>query len=267
MLPTAALNAGASGTSRWYGWDLVNVQLYLPLALFFLVGLLASLWLIARRQAGRTYLPELVVGAVVSYVGISWLSLDDPRYSLPMLVYVAVLGTAWIVRLPRLAAIPVSLALVAILALNLVTVSSGKGPTKTFVLYTPEKPDVQGYLTVVRPVGYTIGGPARSDLRDSVTNLLKDAHAAGAVNVIFQADSLNSGGFNLYSLTILARIAGLGVPGYSVNLVGPDDIYVFRQTPPPGTHSCLLLRDGTGFFMTKGSPTTAKTTFCPPHRS
>ena len=45
--------------------------------------------------------PELLAGAVVSYICMTLLLHKDPRYTLPALVFVAVLATGWIATLSR----------------------------------------------------------------------------------------------------------------------------------------------------------------------
>lgn len=76
----------------WYGWAAVNVQLFLPLTLLFAAGLAYSLRA-ARRRPG---MPELLGGLAAGYLAITFLSLHDPRYTLPLLVFAAVIATGWI---------------------------------------------------------------------------------------------------------------------------------------------------------------------------
>lgn len=83
----------------WYFWDLVNQQAGGPLALAFLAGFVIA---VARATKDRqSPIRDLLAGAVSSYVLISCLNHKDPRYSLPALVYVAVLGTFWVPRIER----------------------------------------------------------------------------------------------------------------------------------------------------------------------
>ena len=94
--PAAGLNADARfsiDNLTYYGWVGVNLQFLLPLLALFAVGFVAAL----RELRTRRHLPELVVGVVVGYLGPTLLlSIRDPRYTLPLVVFVAVIATGWI---------------------------------------------------------------------------------------------------------------------------------------------------------------------------
>lgn len=248
----------------WYGWDLLNVVLYLPLTLFFLSGLAATLAVPELRKKS-SHVPELITGALVSYLGISYLNLDDPRYILPVLVYLAVLSTAWIANVPRLVRIPATAALIAVVLINAGMVTFGIGHSVTLRLYTSKEISFAGYVAVAAPNGYTIGKP-RNGARDEFIHLLKKARAAGNQGVVFQPETLNVGGFNLNSLVLFARLAGLEVPGFAVSTTRPTDVYVVRNLVADYPHPCLDLHDGYGIYMFQGPPTPGKPFYCPLHR-
>ncbi len=97
---TIAGNTGATGGASlaaeprfsfdnfaYYGWVGVNLQYFVPLLALLAAGLVSALREIRRRP----YLPELVAGLVVGYLAPTLiLSIRDPRYTLPLVVYVAV---------------------------------------------------------------------------------------------------------------------------------------------------------------------------------
>jgi 4-amino-4-deoxy-L-arabinose transferase-like glycosyltransferase len=243
------------GNFTWYGWSLVEVELYLPLFAFFVAGLIASAVRFFRDRLAVPHLPELLAGLAVAYLGISYLSPDDHRYLLPALVYIAVLGTGWIVRLPAPGRLVASAALVAIFALNMVTVN------------TP--PDAGTTVSVGKQYislggsGYDVGLPD-SRLKP-FEQLLERARADGARQVVFQPESMNSGQFNLNGLAITARAAGLRMPGFQSGLLGPADVFVVRA-PIAGNPAqpCFRLGDRTAIFMYKGPPVAGKPLYCPP---
>jgi dolichyl-phosphate-mannose-protein mannosyltransferase len=253
----------------WYWWNLVNNQLYLPLTLFFLTGVGYFGWRWVRRRRPDAAVPELMAGAIVSYLGISMITLDDPRYTLPMLVYLAVLGTGWITRTRLPIRVAATALLAGVLVFNTINLDWGK-PGWLAVIRLPramDDPIGRNKLTVVSPAGYPAGRPDSRGAKQ-VRQLLERAHAAGARRVVFDAASLNTGGFNLFGLAVFARGAGLKVLGFSgPQVVKPTDIFVWRQLATQ-VHSepCVFnhqVRDGTAFFVRWGSADPPAPTRCP----
>jgi hypothetical protein len=250
----------------WYGWSFLNNQVYLPLFLVFVVGLVLALWLLIRRREPAGYLPELLGGAAVAYIAISLKDLDDPRYMLPVLVYPALIGTFWIVRLRPVAAFAITAAVVALFVMNLVMISFGKGDD--VVIDTPKSvksPIGQWRFTVVNPGGYTIGEPHRHGGGAAFEDAFRRAREMGFERVVFQPESLNSGGYNLNGLGVLAYSAGLKYAGYRAEDVEPNGIYVFRAAPEQvrGYGPCLVSFDKSGIYFMDGPPPQGKL-FCPP---
>jgi hypothetical protein len=262
----------------WYFWNLINNQLYLPLAMFFFVGLVAAVVALARRirsrpadakpSASTRYLPELLAGGLVGYLALSYINLDDPRYTFPCLVYIALIGTWWIVQLGRRWLMVAAAGLVCIFCVNTAMLNLGIGHGVGIrTSKTVPSPIGEYSAIVISPAGYIEGAPVRDGLRPSMLDLLRRARADGAEKVIFQPETLNVGGTNLFSLGIVARMAGLYVPGYTVDLMGPKDIFVFRNSADQvGKPFCIdaKARDGTGIYMTKGPPRKGNPLYCPP---
>lgn len=263
----------------WYFWNLINNQLYLPLAMFFFVGLAAAVVTLARRirsrpdhttsPASTRYLPEILAGGLVGYLGLSYINLDDPRYTFPCLVYIALIGTWWIVKLgPRRLTVAAAALLVCIFCVNTAVLNLGIGHGVGITTSkTVPSPIGEYSATVISPAGYIEGAPLRGGLLPGMLDLLRRARADGAEKVIFQPETLNVGGINLFALGILARMANLQVPGYSIDLMGPKDVYVFRGAPDQtGKPFCIDAKagDGTGIYMTKGRPLKGNPLYCPP---
>jgi hypothetical protein len=255
----------------WYGWDLVNQQLYLPLALFFLVGLvtLSVGWLRDRRSGSQ--IPELLVGGFVGYLGTSLLTLEDPRYTVPAMVYVAVFATAWIVRLKwRRLAVGLGALLVLVVIFNSTEIDKG-WPSVNANITLPGRevgsPIGQGTLAVASTSGYFAGQPAPAPARGVMLKFFGRIRGDGAKEVAFDSQSLNSGGYNLDQLYLLATISQLGVAGFDPTVVNsPKTWWVFRSSPA-STHvaPCILsfLRDTTGIYTVPGPLTPTSRLRCP----
>ena len=77
----------------WYGWIAVNNQYFVPLMALFLIGTVLAL----RELRRRRHLPELLAGLAGGYLVVTLaFAIRDPRYTLPLVVFVAVLATGWI---------------------------------------------------------------------------------------------------------------------------------------------------------------------------
>jgi hypothetical protein len=257
------------GNFTWYAWSLVNNQLYVPLLALAVVGTFVSALAWLRDRASESYVPELIAGGLVAYVGVSMISIDDPRYLVPATVYFAVLGTGWITRLPgrwRTAAVA-ALALVLLVNTTFQNLIYTPEPRRLALSLpgAPENSISQRSFTFFSNRGYGEGQPDSDGVAPHFIGLLSRAREDGAKQVVFQPESMNSGGYNLFGLTIFARSAGLHVPGFVWNALGPEDIYVFRVHPSQvGQPPCLESWDGTGIYMQKGHPTPGNPIYCPP---
>lgn len=240
----------------WYGWNLVNNQLYLPLFVFFLAGVGWAVWQLLRKRARDSYLPELLAGGFVGYFGVSLLVLKDPRYALPCLVYVAVLATAWIVALGRRGQLIATGALVAIFVVNTVQHNFGVGGQQRISLPGAVDSPIGEYsLTLVNDGGYSVASPKRD--AEPVLELLERLRERGVRDAVFDGATLRAGGYNLDGLRILAAKARLATPGYTPDLVTTErDAWITRaRVADVGRRPCLaspLAPDGTGLYVYRG---------------
>ncbi len=240
----------------WYAWNIVNNQLYLPLVIFVVIGVVAAVVNFVRNPRDDDYTPELLAGMVVGYVIITWIGLNDPRYTLPCLVYFAVLGTAWIVRSSPTVRFAGGTALVAILVLNTVTVSFGLGDPVRISLFDPSNsPIAQRRLTVVGS-GYIEGAPNRDS---KVLDAMRAGRKQGYEIFVYRGKSSHD--FNRAGMSVFTRMAGgtdfnrledtvenrrlLDGKPYLVFLRSP----VYPTSPPPCGGK---LSEGTGAFVLRG---------------
>ena len=92
-----------SANGEWYGWaGTLNGLLFAPLTAFAAAGVAVAIAGLRRPSVRASVVPELLGGLVGSWLLLTILTHKDLRYTLPTIVYLAVLGTAWIVRLHRL---------------------------------------------------------------------------------------------------------------------------------------------------------------------
>jgi hypothetical protein len=248
---------GTFANFAWYGWNLVNHQLYLPLTLFFAAGLAWAVWQVAVRRRWRdSYVPELLAGGLVGYVGVSMIVLKDPRYSLPCLVFIAVLATGWIVTLPRRPQLVAVALLVTVFVLNTVTHNFGVGGYHEIA--TPWKvssPLGEYSFKVVNQAGYFEGAPSRR--AEPFVDLLDRIHERGGRAVALDGPAFSSGGWHLGGTTLLViGRTKLGLSFDPAAVRSRADFWVARlPVEAVGRPPCIrspLADDGSGLYVYRG---------------
>ena len=96
----------------WYFWSILNSQLLVPLFALLLAGTIWTIAKLVRERDGARL--EFFAGAFVAWLFITLTPSHDTRYALPLLPYVAIIATGWIVYMPR----AVALAALAVLLLG-----------------------------------------------------------------------------------------------------------------------------------------------------
>jgi hypothetical protein len=254
-------NPHAQGTFGNYGayfWGVLTVQLLAPLFLFFLVGFGRAVWRAVKRRDSDGEL-ELVAGVVVGVVAVASMDWFNVRYNMPLLPYAAVLGVGWVTAIGR---VPVRLALAAavvvIAVTNSVMVNSGAGGLVKIGL-----PFTDRHATLVSDGGYVENQP-RGEVW--VPELLEAAREAGARQVIFHPESMNTGYFNLNGLAVFGRMADLSVrPPYLWHELSETDVYLTRlDIAPSRPDPCIRLEGDRGIYVYRGGPPEGRTPWCPP---
>jgi len=234
----------------WYAWNLLNLQLLLPLAIAFAAGTVYAIARFVRDRDPADVTPELVFGGLVSYVGMTWITLKDPRYTLPVLVYVAVLGVAWAASTARpRVRLGAAAAVVVVAAVNLIGISVGIGSSVT-VEGPSASSSMLGERTVriYRPEGFLRSAP-RDD--SDALRVLRDLRAEGIETI--EIDPGGDTTFNPSGLGVLMSIAGLGRPErYDPENLPPDVPFVVRhQIVPGGPRPCGRLSGGAGLYVVR----------------
>jgi 4-amino-4-deoxy-L-arabinose transferase-like glycosyltransferase len=234
----------------WYFWVLVNTVLRLPYALLFAGGTVASIVGFVRNRRRESLIPELVGGVVIAWFLITYLmSLHDPRYLMPILVYAAVLGTAWIVLLPRRWRLAVGPALGVLAVLNVASVSFGLGSRVALAWPgTPERTFGSGHVTLYSPQGWLVGAPEKGG---DIPAIVRAQKRRGIQQLGFE-----SGGpayFNSQGLWALAELNALPQVIDNPRALTNRGLMIFTR-PATGryAHPCLRTVGGTPVFFAYG---------------
>jgi 4-amino-4-deoxy-L-arabinose transferase-like glycosyltransferase len=236
----------------WYFWAVLNHVLYLPYALLAGGGTIAAVVGFVRRPRRESVVPELVGGAVIGWFLITYyMSLHDNRYAIPLLVYAAVLGTWWIVRLPRHWKIVVGAGVSALAATNLAAVTFGLGHRTGIAFPGAPTSDLGvGRVTLYSPDGWLVSGPKRAG---DIPAILRKARRDGVQQIGFETGG--STWFNhmgLWALLVLQR--DWPPPVFdNPRALGTHGLFIFTR-PAKGryAHPCLHAADGTPVFFAYG---------------
>jgi hypothetical protein len=240
----------------WYLWSALNVQLYLPLFLFGLAGVGWALVRLVRRRpwASDDVTPELVAALLVGIVLSVALTHNDVRYTMPLLVFVALLGTAWFAEASRRWLRVGAGALLAVICLlNVFTVSTGDGPDIRFHVGGPGSDAVYnapegGFVHVFSTEGFLVSGPTRAS---DVLAELRAAHRQGARQVAIDRINVGPSEYNAAGITVLAHFAGLQVaPNNDYAALGPRDLFVTGGSS--SAEPCQRVVSGEGVYFELG---------------
>jgi hypothetical protein len=242
---------GSLANAGWYVWNLVNEQVLLPLTIAFLIGVVVAIrQSIGGRLAPGNVLPELLAGVFVSYVGMTYLTHKDPRYTLPALVYVAVLGTFWIPMVSRARLRTcITIAVVAIAVINFVGMSFGLGGTQRVMVALPGARNTIIFpwqLTVYENWGWLRGSPHHDG---DVMGLLTGLRRVGITSIAMDPTATELD-FSTAGIAPVAETAHLTVEPSPVP--SPDLAYLLLHAPRAGEPlPCQRLNDGEGVYVVR----------------
>ena len=226
--------------------------------LLFLAGTIAAIRTCVKHWGPRNLYPELLGGAFVSWLGMTWLTHKDPRYDLSALVYIAVLGTAWIVTLrPRVRPWLIG-ALLAAVAASFASVAfglGGQGYQLRVALPGAYDKTALGarYVTLYSTSGWLRGAPDNHD--GNVLALMRELRRAGVKGVAFCC--VNPIDFDIVGLQLFAieaNLPDLGTSAAELATLGPDDVFLLAHQWMPGEPRPCQTFDGTGIYAELGNP-------------
>jgi hypothetical protein len=242
------------------------VQLLAPLFVAFVAGTLAAVrrFLRDRRPADPT--PELVIGGMISYLGCTYISLKDPRYTLPAMVFIAALATGWLPSLSGRARAIAATALVVFASTTFVGTSFGLG--SEIAIRLPGSPPTllgERSIRLYSPNGYLASAP-RDD--SAVARLMRTLKARGMDTV--ELDPGGDATWNTNGLELLMGEYGLRrPPAYDPAHLAPGTVFLTRHLLRPGVPKpCGRISGSWGIYLIKGGnaavPFAQYKLYCPP---
>jgi 4-amino-4-deoxy-L-arabinose transferase-like glycosyltransferase len=264
----------------WYFWNMLDSQFLAPLFALIVGG---TAWMIVtllrhRREAwgpavaGPT-VPEVgpsnrqrkqdrgpfgarlefFIGAVVAWALITVTPSHDIRYAIPMMPYLAVIATGWIVYLPRAARFIAIAVVVLGVSANTLSTTFGVGGAAAVALTHP-LPAGEEHADEIRfytSEGFLVAGPRRDG---DIPGLLEALHREGVQEIIWGLEQSRLPDFSFEGLYPLSRIAGL-IPAMTENpefsnsprIATLIHEAVSSHAPPP----CARVTDGTGVWVVR----------------
>jgi hypothetical protein len=254
---------------QWYLWSFLDSQLFLPLYLFAAVGWVWMLIGFVRRRWVSPLAPELAAGAFVAWLALTETFVHDNRYGMSMLVYLAVLGSFWIVRLPRRGRIAASTALVLVAIVNTLGGTFGVGGEwKVTLPHALQGPKMQpNFLLISSNEGYLLS--AAPDRRSDMLGTLRALKRRGVVGVLMlPSEAPNEAAFEegLLPLTVIANVQ-FGESSSTAGLTPAVAVFDREKLGKSPAPPCVTLSDGTGVWIRLGDPYAAGAkNFCPSHK-
>lgn len=279
----------------WYFWAIMNGLLFAPLFAFAAVGVAHAARVVTRRRRGdeneqglRLHGPELFAGLFGGWLAISLTPHHDMRYALPLLTYLGVLGTSWVVTLRRseMRALATAALAAAVVATTLgasfgvggrVHVPLSGAPVETDTSYGIAAPNG---ITLYSNHDFNVSAPRR---HDDVLGILRLLRRQGIKGIAWRHIDAPLGDAVLDSqgLALFARFARLQHPpppwservlsrdprsgsrdGW--NVTAPRRVFLLREWHPTAHEPCVTLSDNSELWFVLGDPDTGRPRFyCP----
>lgn len=241
----------------WYFWNVLNSQLLAPLFLLAVGGTIWTAVAVVRRRDAHGLQLEFLVGAFTAWVFSTFVTLHhDIRYGLPLLGYLAVIGTGWIVSLPRTARLAAIVVLVMGVSANTVGTDFGVGREVRLALAgkLPATEQLPDRVVLYSTVGFLASAPSRDG---DVPGLLEALRREGVRTVTWGIGQSSLADFSTEGLLALAQIAKLSpvvtqTPEFSRSASVATLIHepISARSPRPCTH----VSNGTGVLVSTVKP-------------
>jgi hypothetical protein len=253
----------------WYFWSILNSQLLAPL---FVLAAGGAVWMLVTALRGSGRQParlELLGGAFAAWLLVTLTPHHDIRYDMPLLGFLAVMGTGWIVRLPsapRIAAI--SLLAIGVVG-NTVGIDFGVGKEVRVALVQPLPNDQQypDQVIAYSTTGFLVSAPSRDG---DVPGLLEALHRQGVRTISWSLAQSAGPDFSYEGLLPLARIAQLTpvvTQSPEFGSVASVATLIHKSIGRGGPAACTRLSDGTGVWVVRFDVAARKLAFfCPADR-
>jgi hypothetical protein len=243
----------------WYGWATLNGLLFAPLFAFATAGVAAALARVVRtrpRPPGDATV-ELLWGLGGAWLALTLLRHHDVRYMMGAIVYIAVLGTAWVVRLrPRPQALATGALVVAVVLAQLgatfgVGRAPGQLPLSNGAIGEGEGVPPRDRVVVYSSLDYLVSGPLHDG---DVLGLLRRLRADGVERLATEdRGDVNDHLFESVGLLVFARVARVGLEGFDPPQRGATVARLIRAAAfDDGSEPCTRLANGTGVWVQVG---------------
>jgi hypothetical protein len=247
----------------WYFWSTLNSQLLAPLFILVLGGSIWTISAVLRRKEASGVRLEFLAGGFAAWLAITLTHHHDIRYDMPLMPYLAVIGTGWIIHVPRLARLAAAGVLVLAVAANTLGSTFGVGGQleATLVSSPPATQAFPDRIVFYSNRGFLVAGPRRDG---DVPRLLQALRHNGVTVVTWSLKQSEQPDFSFEGLRSLAMIAGLS-PSLETGGVSASTVALIHESIPPGAAPpCTRLSDGTGVWVTRRNPASGKFgLYCP----
>jgi 4-amino-4-deoxy-L-arabinose transferase-like glycosyltransferase len=247
----------------WYFWSTLNSQLLAPLFILVFAG---SIWTIAavvrHREASGMRL-EFLMGGFAAWLAITLTHHHDIRYDMPLMPYLAVIGTGWIVHLSRSPRVLAAAVLVLAVAANTLGTTFGVGGQveTTLVSSPPATQALPDRIVFYSNRGFLVAGPRRDG---DLPRLLQALRRSGVTVLTWSLKQSEQSDFSFEGLRPLAMIAGLS-PSLETAQVTSSTVALIHESIPLGVSPpCTRLSDGTGVWVVRRNPASGSVgLYCP----
>lgn len=256
--PAAAPPLASLANLGWYGWATLNGLLLAPLFAFAAAGVGSALARVLRarpRPLGDPT-PELLWGLLGAWLAITLMRHHDVRYTMGAIVFVAVLGTAWVVRLRAPWQALAAGLLVAAVAVAQLGASFGVGrdpgqlPLSNGALHEGEGVPPRDRVVVYSSLDYLVSRPLQSG---DVLALMRRLRAHGIDRIASEdGGDVNDHMYETVGLLALAHAAGLSFEGVDPPQDGARVAQLIRAPSYDGSLPCTRLFNGTGVWVRIG---------------
>jgi 4-amino-4-deoxy-L-arabinose transferase-like glycosyltransferase len=254
----------------WYFWSVVNLQL---LAVLFILAAGGTIWtviaLVRRRgradarddgaRAGRRGRDtwglrlEFMIAGFLTWLIITITPHHDVRYGMPLLAYVTVVATGWIVFLPRAPRYAAIALLVLGVGANTLGITFGVGRERTIGLVSPlsETQQLPDRVILYPSTGFLSAGPISDG---DVPGLLEALRHNGVRTVTWSIEQSRLAEFSFEGLLPLAQAVGLQpVMTEKLELSRSPQVATLIHQPiaahaPP---TCTRVKDITGVWVNR----------------
>ncbi len=251
----------------WYLWSILDSQLLAPLFLLLVVGSIWTTAMLVSRHGellGERF--EFFVGGAVAWLAITLTPHHDVRYGMPLLPYLAVMATGWIVYLPTVVRRLATGVLVLGVILNTASTTFGEGGevsvavghrlSSTYVFPTS--------VVLYSSNGFLVSGPQRDG---DVPGLLEALQRNGVRTIVVGYEESAGPDFSfagLRSLALIAKLAPIMTEGPKVSDSSDVATLVHRPSSTAAQRPCARLSDGTVVFVVRANPASGKEMlYCP----